>query len=328
MLLRCENNEGGALKLNPHKERICNLLKKIKEVQANQNLNLVIVGPSDRNRYHFRVYSNGGFILKIPVYPQGKFKALEEEYVKGLKFLKKKDEEDKLYIIREKIDGNTFRKTLDFFEEEEYKNLKEYLSLATKATNEKFVQGNNEDNEENRKERNWQTEIINDKIKTKCNQKDIIIFDMEFQTKKSENQGGEIGKPDFIGFDGELFYLIELKTNIEACTGDSGLVVHEGDMKKVIGYKAGKKALIDELLHRIKLLQDFNLIDQSWNQAIIKFDEEGKDNLDYLFLFLINGEYTKERYKGIIDNERISSEKVLFLKKQNNSFLYERRECF
>ena len=309
--------------MEKYKERILNILDIIRAYDKTSNT--VIVGPSGRNKFHFRVYANGGFILRIPVYPQGKFEALEEEYVKELKYLTTKDEEDKLDAIRKIINENTLTKGLDYFEEGENKNLKEYLSLAVKATNEKFVQRkNNDENLKNIRERNWQTEIIKDKIKTEYKQKEILIFDMEFQTKKSENQRGEIGKPDFIGFDGDRFYLIELKTNTEACTGDSGLAAHEGDMKKINGYKAGKKSLIAEFLHRIKLLQDFNLIDQSWNPAIKNFDKEGKDNLDYLFLFLINGEYTKEKFKGKIENEHVNSEKVLFLKKQNNSFLYER----
>ena len=63
------------------KERIEILIKTIRA----SKYNAIVVGPSGRNKKHFRVYLNGGFVLQIPVMKSGHFHVLEKEFVSDKK---------------------------------------------------------------------------------------------------------------------------------------------------------------------------------------------------------------------------------------------------
>ena len=301
------------------KERIEKIIKTIRK----SKYNAIVVGPSGRNKKHFRVYLNGGFVLQIPVMTTGHFHVLEKEFVSDKKDYVKEQDREKLKKIRndiEEINKNKgtfpFYKVYEYFEESNNYYLNEYLKLANTATKGKFTQEHG-----GKKERNWQTEIIKNKIKAKSTD-GFIVFDMEFQTRAIENPlrddgVSNRGKPDYVGFDGEKFYLVELKTNISACEGECGLKEHENDMKALIKHNLSNSNsnLVEEFIHRFTLLLEYGIIDKSWKPAIEKIIERGsKDCLDYCFLFLINGNYSKEDYISQVDVQNITTDKVFFCK--------------
>lgn len=265
-----------------------------------------------------RVYINGGFALGIPLKSKV-FKFVGKAYLKTPYM-----DENTIKRIREiekDISDNPY-----IFKENEFELLKEYFAHIKRATDVKFGKyltgelGSS-------KERKYQILLYKKMIETP--REDLCFFDIEFQTiaemqysieyvRRWKNHKKNIsdlhtGKPDFIAFDKNGFIIIELKTNKESSYGNAGLGDHNKDFKSIIQINKENHVFVTELLRRLKVMYDYNLINEKWESIAENLMNIPKEEIDIKikYLFITNLDFTKDKCEktiqdyGLKDNEYI-----------------------
>lgn len=246
-----------------------------------------------------RVYVNGGDAFQIPLKSKiFKFanKYLKEPYLD-------KDTIERIEEIKKIIRDNPFK-----FKEKNFTLLKEYLGYMQKATNVKYKSSMGKNGSS--KERKYQVLLYKQLIEEP--REDMSFFDLEFQTivemnygveyvKEWMGQGKDIrelhsGKPDYIAFNKEGFVIVELKTNNAACDGNAGLNEHNNDFDNILLKNKENHIFVTELLRRLQIMYDFDLISSNWKTTAKNILEMKKDEIKLCvkYMFITNPDFTRE----------------------------------
>ena len=212
----------------------------IKDLKANKDV--IVVGPSDSDRTHLRIYSHGGYIGGIPLTDQSWWKLPDEKYL-DVDFDKKNSLN--IYLSAEKNCKNNPEKKL--YRQKLYSDPM-FISAITNATQKRFSSKNATIKDE--QERSIQTKIVK-KYLSEEREGGFIVCDMEHCVPKKEYLDGcstyltqyenyfsepidykeKAPKFDIIAINPESKKIgfIELKCNESACSNESGLKTHLKD---------------------------------------------------------------------------------------------------
>lgn len=265
-----------------------------------------------------RVYVNGGDVLQIPL------KSTTFQFAKT--YLKEpyldKDTIERIEEIKKAVKDNPFK-----FKEKDYALLKEYFGYMQKATDVKFDKSSTGKNGSS-KERKYQVVLYKQLIEEPRD--DMGFFDLEFQTIAEMNYGIEYvkewlsegkdvrklhtGKPDYIAFNEEGFVVVELKTNSASCDGNAGLGEHNSDFDNIIMINKENHIFVTELLRRLQVMCDFDLINDKWKATAYNILKMEKDEIKLCikYMFITNPDFTKEMCeKKINDYGFVSDECII-----------------
>lgn len=247
-----------------------------------------------------RVYVNGGDAFQIPL--KSKVFKFADNYLNE-PYLDK-DIIERIEEIKKAVKGNPF-----IFKENNFALLKEYLGYMQKATDVKYDKALT-GKKGSSKERKYQVVLF--KQLSEEPRDDMEFFDLEFQTVAEMNYGieyvkdwidkggkvGELhrGKPDYIAFNKEGFVIVELKTNSTACDGNAGLGEHNSDFDNILLKNKENHIFVTELLRRLQIMYDFDLISRNWKTTAKNILEMKKDEikLSVKYMFITNPDFTRE----------------------------------
>lgn len=235
----------------------------IKDLKANKDV--VVVGPSDSDPNHLRIYSHGGYIGGIPLNDNCWWKLPDEKYLE-VDF----DEKNTLnkYLSAAKNCKNNPEKKL--YRQKLYSDSM-FISAITNATQKRFSSKNATTKDE--QERSIQTKIVK-KYLSEERKGDFIVCDMEHCVPKKEYLDGcgtylrqhenyfsepinyKEKAPEFdiiaINPESKKIGFIELKCNESACLNESGLKTHLKDTFACMNIPTVRKRIAD----RFQSLQD------------------------------------------------------------------------
>ena len=265
-----------------------------------------------------RVYVNGGDAFQIPL--KSKTFKFADNYLKE-PYLDK-DTIKRIEEIKKAIKVDPFK-----FKANDFALLKEYLDYIQKATNVKYDKS--QMGKHGSKERKYQVilyKLLSDKPRS-----DMEFFDMEFQTIAEMNhgieyvkdwmeKGGDVGKlhagkPDYIAFNKEGFIIVELKTNETACDGSVGLGEHNSDFDNIILRNKENQIFVTELLRRIQIMYEFDLVSEKWKSTARCILDMKKDDIKLCakYLFITNPDFTKEMCKKKIKDYGFSDDECIIV---------------
>lgn len=292
------------------KEYVDNLIKEIVKVDS-----AVIVGITgsylrrESNNKCLRVYMNGGRTVDIP---------LSERKFTFHNYSSYWTDSDKKRIstIKDTLEEDKYA-----WKKDDYALLKEYLEIMDKATKAKFAKY--QKSQDVKKERMYQTSFFKN-----GKNKDYCIVDIEFQSIEEMNYYPlesekakwlkehpdrvkvHCGKPDYIAISEKGFWIMELKTNAEACKpGGAGLKEHNDDIDHMIEVNKKNHVLAKELKARLEILVQYKLIKKEFIEMakkIIAMDDS-EISLEKKYLFITNEHFTKEKCENELRNNGIDS---------------------
>lgn len=293
------------------------IIEKLKEYRKD---GLIIIGPQGHKEKKLRIYAGGGSIGKIALRGKGKCEINQSEnYVENHLFI------DGSETQKDSIAQNELRK---FFEEARGKKEDDrscgeilcdphYIELMLKATRHfgyKYGKNSVYQGKRVKRERLIETTLIAQQGEIKCENGNLLVYDMEYALTCPTNSTTKNGKkkkhskPDFMVFDGQNIGFVELKYDAENMSGDGSLGVHYSDFMDFIWNSTEEYNIwdiLDETIYRLECLKDANLLDISWYTGINNIrlwynENRGKDNFAeriWIGFFFVEGPHKKRRNK-------------------------------